>query len=153
MLPALLAAFVLSPHYTPARAALIAYAVHFTTILTATIVYRASPWHPLARYPGPFIYRLSKLAFAWTASDGKQYVHLHQLHERYGDIVRIGECLRLLPCTSFLPLHGLTCSRGAYSHATWGSRSKPRGGSSMCGNAAMHRMDVDARADAMTAAR
>ncbi|KAI0712109.1 cytochrome P450 [Earliella scabrosa] len=107
VLPALLAAFVLSPHYAPGRAALIAYAVHFATILTATIVYRASPWHPLARYPGPFIYRLSKLAFAWTASDGKQYVHLHQLHERYGDIVRIGPNeVSLRDAAAIVPLLG-----------------------------------------------
>ena len=45
-------------------------------IIGATLIYRASPWHPLAQYPGPFTFRLSKLALAWATSDGKQFEHL-----------------------------------------------------------------------------
>ena len=89
--PALVAACVLSPHYAPARAALLAFGVHCATILGATLLYRAGPWHPLARYPGPYVYRLSKIALAWRTSDGKQFEHLKRLHDRYGDIVRVGE--------------------------------------------------------------
>ena len=89
--PALVAACVLSPHYAPARAALLAFGVHCATILSATLLYRAGPWHPLARYPGPYVYRLSKIALAWRTSDGKQFEHLRRLHDRYGDIVRVGE--------------------------------------------------------------
>ncbi|TBU46359.1 high nitrogen upregulated cytochrome P450 monooxygenase 2 [Dichomitus squalens] len=89
--PALVAACVLSPHYAPARAALIAFGVHYATIAGTTLFYRAGPWHPLAQYPGPYVYRLSKIALAWRTSDGKQFVHLRRLHDRYGDIVRIAQ--------------------------------------------------------------
>ena len=88
--PALLAIALLSAHHAPQRALLLAYGVHWGTILAATLLYRASPWHPLASYPGPFAYRLSKLALAWATRDGTQWLHVKALHDRYGDIVRIG---------------------------------------------------------------
>ncbi len=89
--PLLIGAFVLSPHHTPARAVALAFGLHCATILGATLLYRASPWHPLAQYPGPFAFRLSKLVLAWATSDGKQFEHLKRLHDTYGDIVRVGE--------------------------------------------------------------
>ncbi|KAH9922831.1 high nitrogen upregulated cytochrome P450 monooxygenase 2 [Epithele typhae] len=90
--PLLLFTLVLHQHFplSPIRGVLVACAMHWGTIIAAMLLYRASPWHPLARYPGPFVYRLSKLALAWTTSDGKQWLHVNALHDRYGDIVRIG---------------------------------------------------------------
>ena len=88
--PALLAFICLADHHAPLRAFALACAVHWATVASATLLYRASPWHPLARYPGPFHYRLSKLALAWATRDGTQYLHVKALHDRYGDIVRVG---------------------------------------------------------------
>ena len=34
---------------------------YFATLLGSIAAYRISPFHPLARYPGPFIAKLSKL--------------------------------------------------------------------------------------------
>ena len=90
--PLVLAHAVLSAHYAYPRAVLAALALHLTTVAGATLLYRASPWHPLARYPGPFTHRLSKLVLAWTTRHGKQWLHVKALHDRYGDIVRIGAC-------------------------------------------------------------
>ena len=88
--PALLALTVLADHHAPLRAAALAYTAHWATVAGATLLYRASPWHPLARHPGPCRYRLSKVALAWATRDGSQYRHVAALHDRYGDIVRIG---------------------------------------------------------------
>ncbi|KAI1789656.1 high nitrogen upregulated cytochrome P450 monooxygenase 2 [Ganoderma leucocontextum] len=88
--PSLVAALVLSPHHALPRAAALAFGLHYATILGATLAYRAGPWHPLAQYPGPFAYRLSKLALASVTSDGKQFEHLKRMHDTYGDIVRVG---------------------------------------------------------------
>ena len=90
--PSLIIVLLLSPHHAPVRATALAFGLHYATIIGATLIYRASPWHPLAQYPGPFTFRLSKLALAWATSDGKQFEHLKRLHDTYGDIVRIGEC-------------------------------------------------------------
>ncbi|KZT01750.1 uncharacterized protein LAESUDRAFT_763488 [Laetiporus sulphureus 93-53] len=32
---------------------LFSYAVHLSTLLAFLVAYRLSPWHPLAKYPGP----------------------------------------------------------------------------------------------------
>ena len=77
----LVAAFMLSAHYPLTRAAALAFGLHYAIILTATLLYRAGPWHPLTKYPGPFPFRLSKLALAWMTSDRRQFEHLKRLHD------------------------------------------------------------------------
>ena len=63
----------------------------FLLALAASVsLYRLSPFHPLAKYPGPFILRISKLWSAWVAHQGKTHVYIKELHDRYGPIVRIG---------------------------------------------------------------
>ena len=89
------------------------FLVYFLTLVGSVITYRISPFHPLAQYPGPFIAKLSKLwmvdlspfaydigadghtqvYISWT---GKQHIYYARLHERYGDILRIGELPRSL---------------------------------------------------------
>ncbi|TFK24880.1 high nitrogen upregulated cytochrome P450 monooxygenase 2 [Coprinopsis marcescibilis] len=54
------------------------------------ILYRISPLHPLAGYPGPLLWRITKFAPAWYGAKGKHHLQLKKLHERYGPIVRIG---------------------------------------------------------------
>jgi hypothetical protein len=72
------------------------------------VAYRISPFHPLAKYPGPFTAKLSKLwmvrlsvlvgvieadkhSQVFVTLTGKQHEHFASLHEKYGDIVRTGE--------------------------------------------------------------
>lgn len=76
------------------------FATFYSTILTLIIAYRISPVHPLAAYPGPIMCKLSKFWMAYIARKGKQHLYIQSLHERYGDIVRIGE---LIPCTFLYP--------------------------------------------------
>ena len=71
-------------------AALNVFGLFWSTLIISILVYRASPWHPLAKYPGPLICKLSKYHLAFLSLRGKQYLYYSQLHKKYGDVVRIG---------------------------------------------------------------
>ncbi|KAL4805653.1 cytochrome P450 [Aspergillus unguis] len=49
-------------------------------------------WHPLARFPGPPLAAVSRWYRTWIdCSPTRSFVHtLAELHEKYGDIIRIG---------------------------------------------------------------
>ncbi|KAJ8507505.1 hypothetical protein ONZ45_g10130 [Pleurotus djamor] len=63
---------------------------HPSLIALFTIFFRLSPLHSLSAYPGPIQCKVSKLHSAWVASTGRQHVYYRSLHEKYGDIVRVG---------------------------------------------------------------
>ena len=67
------------------------YILHLASLAASIIFYRLSPFHPLARYPGPRIARVSKLWHAMMVYEGHQHLYLEKLHKKYGDVVRIGE--------------------------------------------------------------
>lgn len=67
------------------------YSVFWTTLSFSIALYRLSPWHPLARYPGPLLLKLSKWSMAWISRGGRRHLYTQELHRRYGDIVRVGE--------------------------------------------------------------
>jgi len=54
------------------------------------LVYRLSPLHPLANYPGPFLGKVTKLWTVYVVARGRAHIYYSQLHDRYGDIVRVG---------------------------------------------------------------
>lgn len=66
------------------------YSTFWSTLISSILVYRVSPWHPLAQYPGPLICKLTKFYLAFLSLRGKQHLYYSQLHKKYGDIVRIG---------------------------------------------------------------
>ncbi|KAI1789088.1 high nitrogen upregulated cytochrome P450 monooxygenase 2 [Ganoderma leucocontextum] len=66
------------------------YATYLSTLVTSVVLYRLSPVHPLAPYPGPFWCRISKLWLASIAATGKQSRWFAALHDKYGDVVRVG---------------------------------------------------------------
>jgi len=55
-----------------------------------TLAYRLSPLHPLAKYPGPVIAKSSQWWMAYLGGKGEIHRYCKDLHDRYGDIVRIG---------------------------------------------------------------
>ena len=69
------------------------YGTYISTLVTSVVLYRISPVHPLASYPGPFWCRISKLWMAILAFRGRQTRWFTALHDKYGDIVRVGTCL------------------------------------------------------------
>lgn len=64
---------------------------HWFLVAFFTVAYRLSPFHPLARYPGPLLCKISKGWLAYVAGKhAKAHVYVKELHDRYGDVVRIG---------------------------------------------------------------
>lgn len=90
VVPAILTTLFLPNASTFTRAFACVYLLYYSTILLSVITYRLSPWHPLARYPGPILCRVSKFWLAWVSRDGKQHIYYSRLHQTYGDVVRIG---------------------------------------------------------------
>ena len=85
---------LLIPHV---ESLLIAFALALVTFLSALLasisLYRLSPLHPLAKYPGPTRCKLTKIWTAWISFGGKTHIYYKTLHDKYGPIVRIGEGL------------------------------------------------------------
>ena len=79
------------PHAGSIQAAVKVFTLFWLTLATSILVYRISPWHPLAKYPGPLICKLSKFRLAYLCLGGKQFLYYTELHRKYGDVVRIGE--------------------------------------------------------------
>lgn len=64
---------------------------YWALILAFTATYRLSPFHPLAKYPGPTLAKLSKLYWTYLTARGHLFRDAKRLHEEYGDVIRIGE--------------------------------------------------------------
>ncbi|KAF7317104.1 hypothetical protein HMN09_00445100 [Mycena chlorophos] len=90
LIPALLTPLFLPHASSVFTAMLYTFAVYLLSLVSSVVIYRLSPFHPLAKYPGPLIGRISKVWFAVIALSGKQHLYYKTLHERYGDVVRIG---------------------------------------------------------------
>ncbi|KAJ7637018.1 high nitrogen upregulated cytochrome P450 monooxygenase 2 [Roridomyces roridus] len=90
VLPLIPAALFLS-HCTSSFSALcVAYAICYITLLTSIACYRLSPFHPLSKYPGPILARLSKWWSIYQTYTGKTHTTYLELHRKYGRIVRTG---------------------------------------------------------------
>ncbi|KAF8265715.1 high nitrogen upregulated cytochrome P450 monooxygenase 2 [Lactarius quietus] len=74
----------------PPVAPLLAFLTHGSAVITFAVVYRLSPFHPLAKYPGPTLAKISKLWVAYICTKGNLHRYLKSLHDRYGDVVRVG---------------------------------------------------------------
>ncbi|KAI9069564.1 cytochrome P450 [Trametes sanguinea] len=90
LLPPALFSYLLAAHISLAKAIPAAFGTYWTALLLSVVAYRLSPWHPLARYPGPAYLKVSKLPLTWVASRGRQHKFIKALHEQYGDAVRTG---------------------------------------------------------------
>ncbi|KAI0086944.1 cytochrome P450 [Irpex rosettiformis] len=66
------------------------YSLFLSTLVLSIISYRLSPFHPLARYPGPLMCRVSKWWMVWETRGGQQHHWYKRMHEQYGDAVRTG---------------------------------------------------------------
>ena len=77
------------PRYLELSSVIRITVVYFGSLLVATVSYRLSPFHPLAEYPGPVIWRVSSLVLVTVSYGGKRHLVLQKLHGKYGKIVRI----------------------------------------------------------------
>ncbi|RDX42087.1 cytochrome P450 [Lentinus brumalis] len=88
--PTLIIAFVSVSRWSLLHTVLVLYPTYLATLATSIVIYRLSPLHPLARYPGPIGCKMSKLHLATICVPGYQHKYIKALHDRYGDVVRIG---------------------------------------------------------------
>jgi hypothetical protein len=68
----------------------LAFTIYGSLLVFFTLVYRLSPLHPLAKYPGPAIAKTSKWWAAYLGGKGDLHRYGKDLHDRYGDVVRVG---------------------------------------------------------------
>ena len=90
VVPALLSAPLSYAGQSPYTALPLAFTAYWSGLSFFTLAYRLSPFHPLANYPGPILAKSSKLWGAYLSATGDQHRCLKRLHDRYGDVVRIG---------------------------------------------------------------
>ncbi|KAJ6608708.1 cytochrome P450 [Mycena sp. CBHHK59/15] len=91
LLPPLLLTPLILPHTSGIFSCVsLTFVVYFSSLIMSVVIYRLSPFHPLANYPGPILCKISKLWFARVAMGGKQHMYYYELHQRFGDVVRIG---------------------------------------------------------------
>lgn len=72
------------------RVILASYSLSYSSLLAITVLYRIAPFHPLGRFPGPMLARVSKFWGLRIAAGGKQHLVYKALHDTYGPIVRVG---------------------------------------------------------------
>jgi hypothetical protein len=72
---------------------LTAYIVFILTLGSSIVIYRISPWHPLAHIPGPAINKITKLWSVWVCFRGDQHRVNKALHNNYGPFLRTGDIL------------------------------------------------------------
>lgn len=75
---------------SPLRLALSLLAAHVGSAFAAVVAYRLGPWHPLAKYPGPWWWWISSLKLAQVSYMGRRHFIVDDLHKKYGPYVRIG---------------------------------------------------------------
>ncbi|EJD51337.1 cytochrome P450 [Auricularia subglabra TFB-10046 SS5] len=59
------------------------------SLLLSIGVYRLSPWHPLARFPGSTSFKLTKLRTVFASWRGDYFKRVKQMHDKYGPVVRV----------------------------------------------------------------
>ncbi|KAK4494178.1 hypothetical protein PRZ48_014476 [Zasmidium cellare] len=59
------------------------------TLAVLKVSYNISPFHPLAKYPGPLRWRASRLFASYAHATGTLYKDIASIHDKYGPTVRI----------------------------------------------------------------
>jgi hypothetical protein len=81
--------------------------IHLCTLCLSVTVYRLPPFHPLARYPGPVLARVSRFWAFWGVVRGHQHVDSHELFSQYGEVVRTGPNHLIIRNANAIPIiHG-----------------------------------------------
>ena len=113
--PALLSGPLSRTVRSPYAALPLAFAAYWSGLAFFTLVYRLSSFHPLAKYPGPLLAKTSKWWAAYLSGTGDQHRYIKRLHDRYGDVVRIGWHPHWHPPLTFIRLHASRSQRALHS--------------------------------------
>ena len=66
-------------------------------LLLSIAIYRLSPWHPLAQFPGPVDHKLTKIRTAYSSWRGVHFKNVKKMHDKYGPVVRVGSSWSIHP--------------------------------------------------------
>lgn len=132
LLPAILCSVLNFTYNIPFRQAAIgAYAlttIYFTSVFTSVLVYRLF-FHPLRQYPGPFLARITQFYHVWNSRHFSTHLYLQQLHEKYGDYVRVGPNMLSIADPAVVPvIHSQTSK---FTKSEWYTVGQSIGLSSM----------------------
>ena len=90
-IPGLSSSFLVAHYQTLFVAYPVGFLAFYTALSFSITAYRLGPWHPLYRYPGPKLARISKWWSIYMLKTGKYYILTREMHAKYGDWVRVGE--------------------------------------------------------------
>lgn len=90
------------PHYPSSSLAaiIVSYGIVYGTLITSILIYRLSPLHPLAKYPGPFLAKCTQFWNVYHSYTGRTHLNFLRLHKLYGPIVRTGKIILVILKTS-----------------------------------------------------
>ncbi|KAF9564495.1 cytochrome P450 [Agrocybe pediades] len=104
------------------------YPTYYLAVLLSVCAYRLSPFHPLAKYPGPTILKITKLYSVWVAYKGTYHAYIRELHRRYGPTIRTGPNELSTLEKGLIPL--ILGSQGMPRGPIWDGRRFAQGGNS-----------------------
>ncbi|KAH9029480.1 high nitrogen upregulated cytochrome P450 monooxygenase 2 [Lactarius pseudohatsudake] len=107
----------------PSAAVLLGFLAYGSAVTSFALFYRLSPFHPLAKYPGPAIAKTSKLWAAYHCAKGDMHRLYKSLHDRYGDVVRVGPNELSIRDSSFI--HPVLGQGGLPKGPRWEGREGP----------------------------
>ncbi|EJD51349.1 cytochrome P450 [Auricularia subglabra TFB-10046 SS5] len=74
---------LLPPTQSPAIVFTLIVSTSSVTLLLSAAIYRLSPWHPLAKYPGSLVFKLTKLRTFYGSWRGNYYRDIKKMHDQY----------------------------------------------------------------------
>ncbi|KAI9842226.1 MAG: hypothetical protein M1837_007371 [Sclerophora amabilis] len=69
---------------------LIAVAITASLVYAVIVVIYRLTFHPLAKYPGPFLARITDWYSVYHAWKGDRHIEFYRIHQKYGKFVRFG---------------------------------------------------------------
>lgn len=72
IMPSLSVPFMATHFSSLSTATVVSFSLFYATLLSSIFLYRISPFHPLARYPGPFLAKVSKFWNVWVMVTGEE---------------------------------------------------------------------------------
>lgn len=104
--PALSSTFLIPRYSSVLLAYVTGFGLFYSSLASSIVAYRLGPWHPLAKYPGPRLARISKWWAVYLVRSGSSHRVMKALHDKYGDWVRVG-MLNSIAHSFCKPLHPL----------------------------------------------
>ncbi|KAI0683262.1 cytochrome P450 [Cytidiella melzeri] len=90
LVPPMPLALFLRPHVMSLTYAVeLSYCMFISALVASIIAYRLSPFHPLARYPGPLMCKVTQWWMVWETRGGVQHLWFQRLHQTYGDATKL----------------------------------------------------------------